>query len=289
MCKLRHSYNNLITQINLCNKTISPKNGVFVMGIINTTPDSFFSGSRKTEPQEAAETALRMVQDGADILDLGAESTRPGAMYVSEEEQIRRMLPVLQEIRKKTDCPVSIDTRSLKVFQTMFDNGADIINDISAFEDDAGLADFAAKEKIPVILMHKKGNPDEMMSNLCYNDIVTDIISYFKERISFAHSKGLQDDRIILDPGIGFSKNLSQNIEIISRAFDFSFNGTYPVLIGASRKTCIGQLTGKTAENRLAGTLAVHQLAVLYGASILRVHDVPETVDMLKVLKGFGK
>ena len=259
------------------------------MGIINTTPDSFFSGSRKTNPDEAVQTALKMVEDGADILDLGAESTRPGAMYVSEEEQIKRMLPVLQAIRRKTDCPVSIDTRSLKVFQTMFENGADILNDISALEDDDGLAAFVAKEKIPVILMHKKGNPDVMMSNLCYNDIVTDIVSYFKERISYAHSKEIEDDRIILDPGIGFSKNLSQNIEIISRTFDFSFNGTYPVLIGASRKTCVGQLTGKTAENRLAGTLAVHQLAVQYGASILRVHDVAETADMLKVLKGFEK
>ena len=289
MCKFRYTGNNLTPQINLSGRTILPKNGVFVMGIINTTPDSFFSGSRKTKPQEAAETALRMVQDGADILDLGAESTRPGAMYVSEEEQIRRMLPVLQEIRKKTDCPVSIDTRSLKVFQTMFDNGADIINDISALEDDAGLADFAAKEKIPVILMHKKGNPDEMMSNLCYNNIVTDIISYFKERIDFAHSKGIEDSRIIIDPGIGFSKNLDQNIEIISNTSEFSFNRTYPVLIGASRKTCIGQLTGKPAENRLAGTLAAHQLAVQYGAAILRVHDVAETADMLKVLKGFEK
>ncbi len=289
MCKFRYTGNNLTPQINLSGRTILPKNGVFVMGIINTTPDSFFSGSRKTEPQEAAETALRMVQDGADILDLGAESTRPGAMYVSEEEQIRRMLPVLQEIRKKTDCPVSIDTRSLKVFQAMFANGADIINDISALEDDAGLADFAAKEKIPVILMHKKGNPDEMMSNLCYNNIVTDIISYFKERIDFAHSKGIEDSRIIIDPGIGFSKNLDQNIEIISNTSEFSFNGTYPVLIGASRKTCIGQLTGKPAENRLAGTLAAHLLAVQYGAAILRVHDVAETADMLKVLKGFEK
>ena len=289
MCKLRHSDNNLITQINLCNKTISPKNGVFVMGIINTTPDSFFSGSRRTYPEAAAQTALKMVEAGADILDIGAESTRPGAMYVSEDEQIKRMLPVLQAIRKKTDCPVSIDTRSLKVFKTMFDNGADILNDISALEDDDGLASFAAEQKIPVILMHKKGNPDEMMSNLCYNDIVTDIVSYFKERISYAHSKGIQDNKIILDPGIGFSKNLSQNIEIISRTFDFSFDGTYPVLIGASRKTCVGQLTGKSAENRLAGTLAVHQLAVQYGASILRVHDVSETADMLKVLKGFEK
>ena len=289
MCKFRYTGYNLTPQINLSGRTILPKNGVFVMGIINTTPDSFFSGSRKTKPQEAAETALRMVQDGADILDLGAESTRPGAMYVSEEEQIRRMLPVLQEIRKKTDCPVSIDTRSFKVFQTMFDNGADIINDISALEDDTDLADFAAKEKIPVILMHKKGNPDEMMSNLCYNNIVTDIISYFEERIEFAHSKGIEDSRIIIDPGIGFSKNLAQNIEIISNTSKFSFNGTYPVLIGASRKTCIGQLTGKPAENRLAGTLAAHQLAVQYGAAILRVHDVAETTDMLKVLKGFEK
>lgn len=289
MCKFRYTGNNLTPQLNLSGRTILPKNGVFVMGIINTTPDSFFSGSRKTNPDEAVRAALKMVEDGADILDLGAESTRPGAMYVSEEEQIRRMLPVLQEIRKKTDCPISIDTRSLRVFQTMFDNGADIINDISALEDDAGLADFAAKQKIPVILMHKKGNPDEMMSNLCYNDIVTDIVSYFKERIDFARSKGIEDSRIIIDPGIGFSKNLAQNIEIISNTYEFSFNGAYPVLIGASRKTCIGQLTGKPAENRLAGTLAAHQLAVQYGASILRVHDVAETADMLKVLKGFER
>jgi dihydropteroate synthase len=223
MCKFRYTGNNLTPQINLSGRTILPKNGVFVMGIINTTPDSFFSGSRKTNPDDAVQTALKMVQDGADILDLGAESTRPGAMYVSEDEQIKRMLPVLQAIRKKTDCPVSIDTRSLKVFQTMFDNGADILNDISALEDDDKLAPFAAEQKIPVILMHKKGNPDEMMSNLCYNNIVTDIVSYFKERIDYAHSQGIEDSRIIIDPGLGFSKNLAQNIEIISRTFDFSF------------------------------------------------------------------
>ncbi|MBP5793495.1 MAG: dihydropteroate synthase [Spirochaetaceae bacterium] len=272
--------------LKLKDRTINPKNGIFLMGILNVTPDSFFAESRATELDKALEKALAMVEDGADIIDIGAESTRPGSLYVSEDEEINRLIPFLKLFRKHSDCPVSIDTRKFNVFKTAFEEGADILNDISALEDSPELAPFCAENKLPVILMHKREKPDVMMQKVCYNDAVSEISAYLKERADFAIKSGIAREKIILDPGIGFAKDFETNCKIIKHTSDFSLDGRYPVLIGASRKQCVGQLTGKPTEERLAGTLAIHQLAVLHGAQYIRAHDVKETADMLKTLKG---
>ena len=272
--------------LKLKDRTISPKNGIFLMGILNVTPDSFFAESRAANLDEALEKALAMVEDGADIIDIGAESTRPGSLYVSEDEEINRLIPFLKLFRKHSDCPVSIDTRKFNVFKNAFEEGADILNDISALEDSPELATFCAEKKLPVILMHKREKPDVMMQKVCYNDAVKEISAYLKERADFAIKSGITKEKIILDPGIGFAKDFETNCRIIKHTSDFSLDGRYPVLIGASRKQCVGQLTGKPTEERLAGTLAIHQLAVLHGAQYIRAHDVKETADMLKTLKG---
>ena len=272
--------------LNLKNRKVFAKNGIFIMGIINCTPDSFYANSRVATVEQAVNTALKMIEQGADVLDLGAESTRPGAEYVSDEEQIARLVPVIKAIREKSDCPISIDCRRLSVFKAAVENGADILNDVSAFEDDENLAEYCAKNDLPVILMHKRANPSQMMQKVQYNDVVAEVAQYLKERVEYSLAKGIKKDKIILDPGVGFAKDLHGNCQIIKNSYAFSLNGEFPVLIGASRKTCIGQLTEKETENRLAGSLALHILAAQHGASWLRVHDVGEMVDCIKMLKG---
>lgn len=272
--------------LELAERTISPKNSIFLMGILNVTPDSFFAESRATNLDAALKKALEMVEDGADIIDIGAESTRPGSSYVSAEEEIERLIPFLKLFRKHSDCPVSIDTRKFSVFKSAVEEGADILNDISALEDSPELAPYCAKKKLPIILMHKREKPDVMMQKVCYNDAVKEISAYLKERAEFAIKNGIAKDKIILDPGIGFAKDFETNCKIIKHTSDFGLDGQFPVLIGASRKKCVGQLTGRETEERLAGTLAIHQLAVVHGAQYIRAHDVKETADMLKTLKG---
>ncbi len=272
--------------LNLADRKVSARNGIFIMGIINCTPDSFYAGSRVSGTEQAVETALKMIADGADVLDLGAESTRPGAEYVSDEEQIARLIPVIKAIRTKSSCPISVDCRRLSVFNAAVEAGADILNDVSAFEDDENLADFCAVHNLPVILMHKRSNPSQMMQNVQYTDVVAEVAQYLQARVDYSLAHGIKKDKIILDPGVGFAKNLGDNCKIVKNTFAFSLDGNFPVLIGASRKTCVGQITGKETQNRMAGSLAVHMLAAQHGASWLRVHDVAETVDCIKMLKG---
>lgn len=278
--------------LQLATRTITAKNGIFVYGILNCTPDSFFANSRVSSLQSAKERALKMIEDGADIIDIGAESTRPGSDYVSSDEEIARMIPVIKEIRKFTDCPISVDTRKFDVFRAAFDAGADILNDISALEDDANLAKFVAQNKTPVILMHKRSSPTDMMQKVCYNDVVGEVANYLQERANYAQGQGVQKEKIILDPGIGFAKKLNANCALIKHADKFSIDGTYHVLIGASRKTCVAELIANNKNDlplpqmRLSGTLAMHLLAVQHGATMLRVHDVKECVDTIKVLRG---
>jgi len=277
---------NKASSLSLSNRTITPANGIFLMGILNVTPDSFYAESRATNLDTALKKALDMVENGADIIDIGAESTRPGAFYVSEEEEIKRLIPFLKLFRKHSDCPISIDTRKYNVFKCAFEEGADILNDISAFEDSPESAAFCAEKKLPVILMHKREKPDVMMQKVCYNDAVSEISIYLQSRVKFAIESGISKEKIILDPGIGFAKDFETNCRIIKHVSDFSLENEFPVLIGASRKQCVGQLTGRAPEERLAGSLAIHQLAVLHGAQYIRAHDVKETADMLKTLKG---
>ncbi|MCR5495673.1 MAG: dihydropteroate synthase [Treponema sp.] len=250
----------------------------FVMGIVNVTPDSFFKDSRG-----GVERALELIEEGADILDLGAESTRPGSLYISEDEEIERLIPVITEIRKVSDIPISVDTRKKNVMEKAFQAGADILNDISALEDDPLMADFCAKNELPVILMHKKGIPSSMQDNVVSENAFKIVNDYLIQRAEYALSAGIAKDKIILDPGIGFGKDLKANVDLIKNLSSLG-NKKYPILMALSRKTCIGQMTGREVEDRLAGTLAADLLSVIRGASMVRVHDVKETVDTLKVL-----
>lgn len=269
-------------ELNLKDRKIKTDKKAFVMGIVNATPDSFWSGSRG-----GIEIARRLIDEGADILDLGAESTRPGSRYIDAEEELDRLLPVLKEIRKISSIPVSIDTRKSSVMKACIDEGADILNDVSALEDDENMACLCSSQKIPVILMHKKSTPDVMQNNPVYDNVFLEVNSYLKQRVDFALRSGIPNDKIILDPGIGFGKSAEDNICLIKRCGELA-EGKFPVLMALSRKSVIGFLTGKPVEERMAGTLAANIIAVERGASLIRVHDVKEAVDSLAVLRGIN-
>jgi len=251
----------------------------FVMGIVNVTPDSFWAESRG-----GAEHAMELIRQGADIIDIGAESTRPGSAYVSAEEELSRIIPVIQEIRRTSDIPISVDTRKKSVMEKAVECGADILNDISALEDDPDMARFCASSGIPVILMHKRGTPVNMQANGVYTDAFSEVNSYLEDRAEYAIKNGISADKIIVDPGIGFGKDLDANIALIKDAGKLC-SGKYPVLMALSRKSCIGLMTGRKVQDRLSGTLAADLLAVMSGASMVRVHDVKETVDTLQILR----
>lgn len=268
--------------LRLADKTITTEKNAFVMGIVNATPDSFWEGSRG-----GTQMALEQIEQGADIIDLGAESTRPGSHYVSEDEQIKRLIPVLSEIRRHSDIPVSIDTRKYSVMKACLDEGADILNDVSALEDDEKLAGLCAESKIPVILMHKRSTPDVMQNNTEYQDIFKEVDLYLRQRVEYALKQGISSDKIIVDPGIGFGKNMADNCTLIRRCGQLC-DSKYPVLMALSRKTVIGQLCNREIQDRMIGTVAADLIAVMNGATLVRVHDVKEAVDSLNVLKGIG-
>lgn len=258
-----------------------------LMGILNATPDSFWEGSRVDSYAGGIEKALALVEDGADILDIGGESTRPGASYVSASEEIDRILPLIEGIRRYSTVPISVDTRKSVVLEAALKSGADILNDISALEDDPRIASVAALYQIPVILMHKQGTPETMQLQPRYDDTVRDIRTYLLERAEYACRAGILPDRIILDPGIGFGKRHEDNCALLMELAQITHTG-YPVLVALSRKSLIGRLTGRETGDRLAGTLAANLLAVQRGARILRVHDVAATRDTLAVLSALA-
>lgn len=248
------------------------------MGIVNATPDSFWEGSRG-----GAEQALRLVDEGADILDIGGESTRPGSEYVDARTEISRIVPVIKELRRHSDIPISVDTRRLSVMRAALDEGADMLNDVSALEDDAGLAPWCAEKKIPVVLMHKRGIPSAMQKDTLHGDAFSEVSEYLAGRARYAMRHGIGRSKIILDPGIGFGKDLAANLSLM-RGCGRLCGGEFPVLMALSRKSCIGELTGRAVQDRLCGTLAAGLLCARNGAFMLRVHDVAAAVDSLAVL-----
>ena len=266
-------------ELTLRDRVIRTELPSFVMGIVNATPDSFWEKSRTTNLD-----ALKLIEDGADIIDVGGESTRPGSGYIDAEEEIRRIVPVIREIRKNSDVAISVDTRKKAVMEAAFNECADILNDVSAMEDDSEMASFCAEKGIPVILMHKRGIPSQMQLNTEYSDIFEDVSSYLNDRADIAIKAGISPEKIIVDPGIGFGKSLEGNVSLIRNLKNLC-DGKYTILMALSRKTCIGQMTGRDVPERLAGTLAADLVSVLNGAKIVRVHDVKETVDTLKVLR----
>jgi len=253
-----------------------------IMGIVNVTPDSFSDGGKFINPADAIDHAIHLVEDGADILDIGAESTRPGAADVSVEEEIDRLLPVVNALVKSVDVPISVDTTKSVIAQQMLDAGAHIINDISGLQFDPQLSKVVADYGCPVVILHIQGTPRTMQKNPVYNDVISDIISYFKKRVEFARSAGIQDQQIILDPGIGFGKTIEHNFRILSEFREFTSLG-YPLVLGASRKSFIGKTLDVPVDDRLEGSLAAAVVGAWNGANIIRVHDVKETKRALRI------
>jgi len=257
-----------------------------VMGILNVTSDSFSDGGRYLKPEDAVSRAAEMIGAGADIIDIGGESTRPGATAIGEDEEMDRVIPVIRRIKDAWDIPLSIDTYKERVARTaVAEAGADMVNDISALRFSDGMAETLARLNAPVVLMHIQGLPRTMQDQPQYGDVIAEICDYFRERIEFAMAKGIAREKIILDPGIGFGKKVEDNIAIIrglKRFHDFSL----PLLVGISRKSFLGKISGEpAADKRIGETLTAGIMAILNGASILRVHDVRETVASIKILR----
>jgi len=257
-----------------------------LLGIVNVTPDSFSDGGRFLDPDVAAAHALGMVLDGADALDLGAESSRPGSRGVSAREQKARLLPVLKRLRRTAALrriPIGIDTRSAEVFRACLGEGADLLNDISALRHDRTLARLVARAGCPVILMHMRGTPRTMQNDPRYADVVGDIQAFFRARLRAALDAGVTPARVLLDPGIGFGKTVEHNCELLRRLGEFRRLGR-PLVVGASRKSFLGKLGGEpTPSRRAEASVVAGLLAVRNGASVLRVHDVGEHARALRV------
>ncbi len=255
---------------------------VQVMGILNVTPDSFSDGGKFSTFDNALKQVEQMISDGVDIVDIGGESTRPGAVDVSETDELARVIPLLKAIKAKFTIKVSIDTSKAEVMSQAIACGADIINDVRALQNEGCLA-VLAKSDIPVCLMHMQGMPRTMQQNPHYDDVINEIKQFFIERIKVCEDAGIKRERIILDPGFGFGKTLEQNYQLLAQLHQFS-ELKLPILSGTSRKSMIGNLLQRNVDERLAGSLTTAIMAAQQNASILRVHDVKETVDALKVL-----
>ena len=248
-----------------------------VMGILNVTPDSFSDGGKFLSPSAAIEHANRMIRDGVDIIDVGGESTRPGALAVSSEEEMARVMPVIEAIREPSEICISIDTSSPEVMLESSRLGADIINDVRAMRR-SGAVEAAASTGLPVCLMHMKGEPGTMQAAPFYEDILREINDFFLERIAACSKAGISSDRLVLDPGFGFGKKPEHNLQLINKLGCFKEHGM-PLLVGLSRKSTIARIT----DNGLVGSVTGALLAVARGANIIRVHDVAETVSALSV------
>ncbi len=253
----------------------------YVMGILNVTPDSFSDGGRYFTVDSAVEHAMRMVEDGADIIDVGGESTRPGSERVPLEEELRRVIPVIKEIVKRVDVPISIDTYKSEVARQALDNGAVIVNDISGLRFDEKMVEVIAQYSASVVIMHIKGTPKTMQENPYYDDVISEIYGYLLEGVERAQSFGIK--QIIVDPGIGFGKRLIDNLEILRRLREFKSLG-YPVLVGVSRKSFIGNVLNLPVGERLEGTAGAVAISVWNGANIVRVHDVKEMARVVRIV-----
>ena len=255
---------------------LSKKKQSLIMGILNITPDSFSDGGDFFEKNIAIDRALEMVEQGADIIDIGGESTRPFSDSVSLKEEISRVIPVIEGICKESDVCISIDTTKSKVASEALEAGASVINDISAMEIDSLMVDVALKFNCPIVLMHMKGIPKNMQDNPQYQSLISDIKEYLLARIDFVVSKGIDRNKIIIDPGIGFGKTVENNFEIINNLDQFD-KMNFPVLLGASRKSFIGVSLNLPEKDRLEGSIAANIIGLQKGAKIFRVHDVVET------------
>ena len=255
-----------------------------IMGALNVTPDSFSDGGHFFDREKAIEEGLRLAQGGADILDIGGESTRPGAKPLDAEEEIRRVIPLIQTLDQKIGIPISVDTRKARVAEKALETGAEMINDISALRFDERMAEVVARWKVPVVLMHMRGNPETMQLDTHYDDFLGEILSFFRERVAFAESRGIPADQIVLDPGIGFGKSLEEQHNLILLKYLQNFKVLEkPLLIGTSRKAFIGKILGLPPREREEGTMATVAVAILNGANIVRVHEVERMRRVVQV------
>jgi dihydropteroate synthase len=262
-------------------------NKVKVMGILNVTPDSFSDGGQFTCLDSALKQVEKMVVNGVDIIDIGGESTRPGAAEVSVQDEIVRVIPLLKAIKLRFDINVSIDTTKAEVMSEAIVHGADMINDVRALQN-KGCLEVVAQSNIAVCLMHMQGMPRTMQENPRYSHIIDDILAFFKLRIACCEQNGINEERLVLDPGFGFGKTLAHNYEMLAKFAQFKSLGL-PVLAGISRKSMIGNLLNREVDERLAGSLAAAIVAVQQGANIIRVHDVQESVDAINILKAVAQ
>ncbi|HHW21115.1 dihydropteroate synthase [Thermodesulfovibrio thiophilus] len=255
----------------------------YIMGIVNVTPDSFSDGGKYFSLQKAVDHALRLVEEGADIIDIGGESTRPGAEPVSIDEELNRVIPVIESICKKVSIPISIDTYKAIVAEEAIKAGATIINDISGLRFDPAMPEIVNRYKVPVIIMHINGTPRNMQQKTCYEALIPEIIEYLRYSIIIAKQAGVDENMIIVDPGIGFGKLPEHNLEIIKNLRVFSNLGK-PILIGVSKKSFIGRiLNERSPEKRVEGTASAVAISVLNGANIVRVHDVEFMTKVVKM------
>jgi dihydropteroate synthase len=282
--------NNIPKNIRLSGGRVLDFSKPLIMGVLNVTPDSFSDGGRYRNPDDAVRQARRMIDEKADIIDIGGESTRPGAERVGPEEERRRVIPVIKAIRVFSDIPLSIDTTRSDIARCSVEAGADIINDVSALRFDPEMASVAAALDTPVVLMHMLGTPKNMQNDPHYEDCIGEIKEFFDARIAYCVQNGIRKDRIIIDPGIGFGKRIQDNLEIINRLDAFKALGC-PVMVGVSRKSFISMITGvrDEASRRIGGSLAAALVAMERGCNIFRVHDVRETVEALMVADAVKK
>jgi dihydropteroate synthase len=254
-----------------------------VMGVVNVTPDSFSDGGRYLDAEAAVAHARELEAEGADILDLGGESTRPGAASVAAAEETRRVVPVIEAlVAGGARAQISVDTSKLTVARAALDAGATYVNDVTAFRHDPGIAELVAERGADCCLMHMLGEPRTMQRDPRYDDVVSDVKAFLEERLAFAVAAGIPEERIQLDPGIGFGKTVEHNLELLGRLEELAALGR-PLLIGVSRKSFLGRITGREVGDRLAATIAANLLAFLHGASVFRVHDVGPVRDALEV------
>jgi len=259
-----------------------------LMGVLNVTPDSFSDGGLYFDPDKAIAHGLRMVDEGADVIDVGGESTRPGSKPLALEEELRRIIPVIETLAGKVDVPISIDTYKSAVASRAIDAGARIINDISGLHFDPGLAKVAAEHDTPLVLMHIRGTPETMQKDVHYQSLLSEILESLRESIQKAEALGVDPDQIIIDPGIGFGKTLEHNLLIIKHLSEFRVLGK-PILLGTSRKSFIGKMLNAEVDQRLEGTLATIAIGILNGAHIIRCHDVLPAKKVIAVVDAIRK
>jgi dihydropteroate synthase len=250
------------------------------MGIVNVTPDSFSDGGEFLDPKRAIEQCLRLAEDGADLIDVGGESTRPGAVPVTEEEEVRRVVPVILEVTRRVSVPISIDTTKAAVAQRALDAGAAIVNDISGLRFDPRMSEVCAAAQAGIVCMHMQGTPQTMQIDPHYGDVVREVADYLAQRLAALEECGIARERVVIDPGIGFGKTPNHNLTILENIARFRALGR-PVLIGHSRKRFLAKILGRTLDETSAATMGVSVAAALAGADLLRVHDVRATRDVL--------